>query len=87
MGPSPGARRGWALMWTMAGRANEIVLPDPVSAMATTSRPERAIGQAWHWDGGGEGEAHGPDLGQDVFGKAGLFERRDGSRDIGALDL
>ena len=32
----------------MAGRAKEMVFPDPVSATATISRPERAIGQAWH---------------------------------------
>lgn len=31
IGPSPGARRGWALMWIMAGRAKVTVFPDPVA--------------------------------------------------------
>ena len=38
----------YALMWSMAGRANEIVLPEAVWAIATTSRPLSAIGHAWH---------------------------------------
>jgi len=37
----------------MAGRAKAIVLPEPVSATETMSRPLRAYGQAWHWIGVG----------------------------------
>ena len=40
--------KAYALMCNIAGRAKEIVLPEPVCAMATTSRPLRAIGHAWH---------------------------------------
>lgn len=43
-------------MCNMAGSANEIVLPLPVWAIATTSRPLSAIGQAWHWIGVGAGK-------------------------------
>jgi len=41
------------LMCNIAGSAKEIVFPDPVWAMATTSRPLSAIGHAWHWIGVG----------------------------------
>lgn len=61
IGPSPGASRGCALMWIIAGREKAIVFPDPVAETAlhesvqsdtglctyTRSRPERAIGQDW----------------------------------------
>lgn len=40
-------------MWSMAGRAKEIVFPLPVCAIATTSLPLNAIGHAWHWIGVG----------------------------------
>ena len=39
----------------IAGRAKAIVLPLPVCAIPTISRPLRAMGQAWHWIGVGEG--------------------------------
>jgi hypothetical protein len=32
-----------------AGMRKPQVLPLPVEAMATKSRPERAMGQAWAW--------------------------------------
>ena len=38
----------YALMCNMAGRAKEMVLPEPVWEIATTSRPLRAMGHAWH---------------------------------------
>ncbi len=42
-----------ALICNIAGSAKEMVFPEPVCAMATTSRPLSAIGQAWHWIGVG----------------------------------
>ncbi len=45
-----------ALMCNMAGNAKEIVLPEPVWAIATRSRPLRAMGHDWHWMGVGAGK-------------------------------
>ena len=47
------SRAAYALICNMAGRAKEIVLPEPVWEIATTSRPLRAMGHAWHWMGVG----------------------------------
>mmetsp|Transcript_6601 Transcript_6601/g.23533 ORF Transcript_6601/g.23533 Transcript_6601/m.23533 type:complete len:280 (+) Transcript_6601:281-1120(+) len=53
IGPSPGRRNSCALMCTTAGSRNDSVFPEPVCAMPTTSRPERAIGQPCAWMGVG----------------------------------
>jgi hypothetical protein len=42
-----------AWMWSMPGSRKPHVLPLPVLAMATMSRPLRAIGHAWAWMGVG----------------------------------
>jgi hypothetical protein len=41
-----GNLEAYALMCSIAGKANDIVLPLPVWAIATTSLPESAIGHA-----------------------------------------
>mmetsp|Transcript_61783 Transcript_61783/g.110009 ORF Transcript_61783/g.110009 Transcript_61783/m.110009 type:complete len:220 (+) Transcript_61783:1338-1997(+) len=53
IGPSPRFSGGCASTCIMHGRRNVIVLPEPVSATPTTSRPDRAAGQPWHWMGEG----------------------------------
>jgi hypothetical protein len=55
IGPSPGSRYGCALTWTTAGSKNDSVLPLPVSATATTSRPLSTVGHACDWIGVGVG--------------------------------
>jgi len=53
MGPSPGDRYGWALMWIIAGSRKDRVLPEPVAEMPTMFLPSRAMGQPWDWMGVG----------------------------------
>lgn len=55
IGPSSLNSLGWLMMWTMAGRIYAKVLPEPVWAIPTKSRPERAIGHPWAWMGVGCG--------------------------------
>lgn len=47
-------RGTYALMCSIAGRAKDIVFPLPVWAIATTSLPDSATGQDWHWMGDGD---------------------------------
>ena len=49
-------RESVPLMWIIAGKANAIVLPEPVAETPTRFRPLSAIGHACFWIGVGEGK-------------------------------
>jgi hypothetical protein len=53
VGPARGSRRV-ALMCMMPGSRKPQVLPEPVLAMATQSRPDSAMGHAMAWMGVGD---------------------------------
>jgi len=49
MGPSPRVSLSWLLMWTIAGSIYANVLPEPVCAIPTISRPLIAMGHPCAW--------------------------------------
>ena len=79
-----------ALMFCRIGSTKAAVLPVPVWAQPTTSRPASTRGMACSWIGVGVHVAHGGDAGEQLAFEAERGERRDldlGGRPGGLLDV